>query len=119
MLVQTLVENAVKHGIATRRGPGRIEIDALGEGENVRIRVADSGPGFSKDATAHPARGKTGGYGLKNIRERLQGHFGDEASLILERDEARAMTVVSITMPHVVVPRTKGRRRSGDPRSAG
>jgi sensor histidine kinase YesM len=46
---------------------------------------------------------RDGGYGLRNVRERLQGHFGDAARLIIERDEARGMTVASLEMPLAAV----------------
>ena len=45
-----------------------------------------------------------GGYGLRNIRERLQGHFGDAASLNIERDTRLGMTVVTVEMPQAAVP---------------
>ena len=44
------------------------------------------------------------GYGLRNIRERLRGHFGDAASLNVERDTRLGMTVVSVEMPQAAVP---------------
>ena len=97
MMVQTLVENAVKHGVAAVRGPGRVEVDAHPEGDRLRIEVADNGPGFSDDQPA--AQASNSGYGLKNIRERLRGYFADRAELVLRRDEARRMTVASIIMP--------------------
>ena len=97
MMVQTLVENAVKHGVAAVRGAGRVEVDAHLEGDRLRIQVADNGPGFRDDQPAAPT--SDSGYGLKNIRERLRGYFGDRAELVLGRDEARRMTVAAIIMP--------------------
>jgi signal transduction histidine kinase len=103
MLVQTLVENAVKHGVARVRGPARIEVAARVENERLEIRVADSGPGFADESDAHPApsarRSKGAGYGLKNVRERLSGHFGGRAELLTRRDEQHGMTVVSLILP--------------------
>jgi sensor histidine kinase YesM len=43
-----------------------------------------------------------GGYGLRNIRERLQGHFGETASLTVDRDTRLGMTVVSVRLPRAV-----------------
>jgi signal transduction histidine kinase len=99
MLLQTLVENAVKHGVATVRGPGRIEILTLRRGGSLIIEVADNGPGFA-EAALDPASGDSGrGYGLANVERRLKGHFDDEASLSFRRDEERGLTRVSIDLP--------------------
>jgi len=98
MIVQTLVENAVKHGVSAVRGPARIEIDARRDGGLLVIHVADNGPGFDEAAAArNGAKGSS--YGLRNIRERFAGYFGGDAELRVTRDEQRAMTVVSIAIP--------------------
>jgi len=98
MVVQTLVENATRHGVAAIRGPGVVEVRAAASGETLRIEVRDNGPGFPPEAQRLP-RPRDGGYGLRNVRERLLGHFGEAASLKIERDAARCMTVVSLEMP--------------------
>ena len=101
MMVQTLVENAVKHGVSAVRGGGRIEIDARREGDWLRIEVADDGPGFRKEDSPERRRetGRDSGYGLRNIRQRLSGYFGGQAGLAARRDDTRRMTVVTITIP--------------------
>ncbi len=106
MMVQTLVENAVKHGVSAVRGGGRIEIDARREGERLRIEVADDGPGFRKEDSPERRRetGRDSGYGLRNIRQRLSGYFGGQAELAARRDDTRRMTVVSITIPFSAEP---------------
>ena len=97
MMVQTLVENAVKHGVAAVRGRGQVEVDARADGNQLRIEVADNGPGLSD---ARPStHASDSGYGLKNIRERLRGYFEDRAELVLRRDEGRQMTLAGIMMP--------------------
>ncbi|HKQ61530.1 MAG TPA: histidine kinase [Candidatus Polarisedimenticolaceae bacterium] len=95
MAVQTLVENAVKHGVAAVRGPGRIEIAARGCDGRLIVEVADSGPGFATNGGS--ARGE--GYGLQGLRRRLAGYFGDAAALSVGRDETRGMTVVTLELP--------------------
>ena len=72
MVIQTLVENAVKHGISTQSTPGRLEIGAALEGVRIAIEVRESGPGFTAFA---PPRGEDGGHGLPNIRERPRRLF--------------------------------------------
>jgi signal transduction histidine kinase len=89
MSVQSLVENAVKHGIMVR-GEGDIFVNAtLGEG-GLRVEVRDTGPGF--DLTAVPA-----GRGLDNLVERLQALFGDAAGLRVFRQDDQ--TVVELALP--------------------
>ena len=117
MMIQTLVENAVKHGIASTRGRGRIEVQAREEGDRLRIDVADNGPGFGRDA-ASGDRSDTGGYGLHNVRHRLLGHFGDQASLKVARDTVQDLTVVSIVMPRDVEPRPPVGTTAAPPRPA-
>ncbi|MEE8111175.1 MAG: ATP-binding protein, partial [Acidobacteriota bacterium] len=101
MVVQTLVENAIKHGVAAVRGPGKVEVRGYRDGKHIRIEVADNGPGFHPESpsTPSPESGKGTGYGLKNVRERLQGHFGKEAGLGISRDEEKKMTMVAVWLP--------------------
>jgi len=100
MVVQTLVENAVKHGAATVRGQAVVTVSAGREEDRLLIVVEDNGPGFA--APQEPlaaAATRRGGYGIVNIRKRLEGYFGDAAALSVHRDDARGRTVVSIAMP--------------------
>lgn len=103
MVVQTLVENATRHGVGAIGTPGLVEVLASASGGTLRIEVRDNGPGFRVGALP-PGQPRDGGYGLRNVRERLQGHFGDAASLTIQRDAALGMTVVGIEMPRAAVP---------------
>jgi len=98
MIVQTLVENAVKHGVGRTRTQGVVEVNAAVDASGLRIAVADNGPGFPVSASRTFPTGD-GGYGLRNIRERLQGHFGEAADLTVDRDTTLGMTVVSLRLP--------------------
>jgi len=98
MVVQTLVENAVKHGAGCIRTRAVVEIEAAIDGRGILIQVRDNGPGFPPAALDGFPAGN-GGYGLRNIRERLRGHFGDAAALDIGRDAALGMTVVAIHLP--------------------
>jgi len=102
MILQTLVENATRHGVGAISTPGIIEVIAAASADTLRIEVRDNGPGFSP-AALRALESRGGGYGLRNVRERLQGHFGDAAMLRIERDEARGMTVASVAMPLAAV----------------
>jgi signal transduction histidine kinase len=110
MMVQTLVENAVKHGAAQVCGNSRVEVTARRDGGRLIVDVADSGPGFPTDDDDRLNRARLGrkgnGYGLKNVRERLAGHFGDRAELVIHRDEEREMTVISLILPIETLTRT-------------
>ncbi len=74
MMLQTLVENAIKHGLEPKPGGGTVWILARRDDGAIAITVADDGRGFNE------AGGGTG-IGLKNVRERLRLVYGAEASL--------------------------------------
>jgi sensor histidine kinase YesM len=76
MMLLTLVENAIKHGIEPSVRGGTIRVIASTDGGRLRIRVQDSGAGMSVTPGA--------GDGLDNIRKRLQLCYGDAAQLSLE-----------------------------------
>jgi two-component system, LytTR family, sensor kinase len=65
MLLQPLVENAIKHGIGQRSAGGRLRLRAWRDNGDLRIELRDDGPGFSN---GHPA---SRGFGLNNTRQRL------------------------------------------------
>ena len=74
MMLQTLVENAIKHGLEPRTAGGTVWIRARQTDDIVSITVADDGEGFNAQSSGT-------GIGLKNVRERLQLVFGGKASL--------------------------------------
>jgi len=83
MLLQTLVENAVKYGISARREGGEIAIAIRAEGAALHIRVTNPG-NLGAPASAAAARaGSSTGVGLRNASERLKLLFGDRATLTL------------------------------------
>jgi LytS/YehU family sensor histidine kinase len=92
MSIQSLVENAVKHGITPQSQGGECLIAASGEGESLRIEVRDTGPGF--DLAAIPA-----GHGLDNLVERLDALFGAKARLNVSR--RNGYSVVEMVLPRV------------------
>jgi two-component system LytT family sensor kinase len=103
MLLQTLLENAVKHGVSQERGPGRIEVVVRTVSDRVTIEVHNTGPQWT-GKRERSVRGRDGeGFGLHSVRERLKGHFGDRANFSLTRDDKTNMTVAHIDMPHVRV----------------
>jgi len=73
MMLQTLVENAIKHGLEPKPGGGTIWIIARRVDDSLAVTVADDGHGFDEGSSGT-------GIGLKNVRERLRLAFGTEAS---------------------------------------
>jgi LytS/YehU family sensor histidine kinase len=76
MMLQTLVENAIKHGLEAKPGGGTVWILARASDRQVAVTVADDGLGLN-------AQGSGTGIGLKNVRERLRLVYGDDASLAI------------------------------------
>ena len=76
LLLQPLVENAVGHGIEPSREGGELILRAEAQAGRLRLCITDTGRGFG-----HTSAGN--GIGLKNVRERLQSLYGDEAALSL------------------------------------
>ncbi len=91
MMLLTLVENAIKHGLAPLREGGRIDIGARIDGDHLQLEVADTGRGFGGDSSGM-------GTGLANIRARLTAMFGDAAGLTLMSGPARGL-LATIRMP--------------------
>lgn len=91
MLVQPLVENAVRHGLEPRKGGGEIMIRAGVQDNTVRVEVADTGSGFSGM--------KEEGVGLSNVSERLRLLYGDGARLVLEENRPHGVRAI-IEVPY-------------------
>jgi len=79
MILQPLVENAVKHGAARSRDPVSIRIAALAQGGCLHLSVENDGASAAPD----PAPGN--GIGLQNVRDRLAARYGAEARLLTRR----------------------------------
>lgn len=89
LLVQPLVENAVKHGIALRSEPGFVRVTAGLRGEQLTIRVENSG--------VQPDGGSAGvGVGLQNVRRRLEICYGGQAVLELQFLGGSAIAEISL-----------------------
>jgi sensor histidine kinase YesM len=91
LILQPIVENSIRHGIAVSSQAGRLEITAARAGDQLRLEVRDNGPGLGAPSE------KTGnGIGLENTRARLDRLYGSRADFRLTNDGG---LVVSITLP--------------------
>ena len=80
LILQPLVENAVKHGVARTDEPVRITVGATSANGSLVLRVLDTGPGLNQD----DEDGLDEGIGLRNVRERLSQLYGEDATLTVE-----------------------------------
>jgi len=93
LILQPLVENAIRHGISRRIGPGRLDISSRLVDHHLEIQIRDDGPGLAADDSA----GKPG-MGLSNIRERLNRLYGEANALALSNDP-RGGLVATLRLP--------------------
>jgi GAF domain-containing protein len=107
MVLQVLVENAIKHGVSSVRGAGIVRIRGECRGSRLWVEVRDNGAGPS--VAAHASNGNGSGFGLHNVQERLNLYFPGEATLGMAR--ADSMTVVTLEMPVAAAPEMTGRPR--------
>ena len=94
MMLQTLVENAIKHGLEPKAEGGRLEIRAEIDDGQLAVHVLDSGIGFIPQAEI--------GVGLANVRERLKALYQDRAELIIGVPAAGG-TCATIKVPYETV----------------
>jgi signal transduction histidine kinase len=99
MMLQTLVENAIKHGLEPSSEPATLSVSAEVSDGMLRVLVADTGVGFD------PKNNRTSGtgLGLTNIRERLELLFGAAGHLEIAANAPRG-TVVTLTIPYAATP---------------
>jgi two-component system, LytTR family, sensor kinase len=93
LLLQPLVENAIKHGVATRIVGGNVRVTGARKGGNICLSVYNDGPGFPDDWQK-----KGAGVGLANLRTRLQILHGGAADLLMRRAGEEGVEVV-VTLP--------------------
>ena len=106
LLLQPLVENAIRHGEPDPDRPIEISVRAQRRGDQVRLEVADNGPGLTDDASG------SNGVGLKSVRDRLAQLYGADAHLRLENRSPRGLLVI------IELPMPEGGAASGMPAAA-
>ncbi len=91
MLLQPLIENAIKHGLEPKVEGGRVNLIAERAGEQLRISVIDTGMGFGSKPS--------NGIGLKNVRERVAKLYGNAGRVSIEENQPSGTRVV-LTIPY-------------------
>jgi two-component system, LytTR family, sensor kinase len=94
LVLQPLVENALRHGIGRLEAAGRVSIDASAADDVLQLRVRDDGPGFALDAPAADPPG----VGIANTRARLSRLYGDAGMLALHNGSGGGAEVI-VTLP--------------------
>ena len=93
LLLQPLVENAIKHGVSKRLSGGEIRVVGMCRDGALRLTVYNDGPWAQEDLAVAPHR-----VGLGNLRTRLQILHGDRSELLLRPAEAGGVEVI-VTLP--------------------
>ena len=93
LMLLTLVENAIRHGLAPQPGGGAVRVDASLHDRELRVRVSDSGRGFTQTSGR--------GTGLANVRARLAAIYGESGRLSLKRNLPQGV-VATIALPLAV-----------------
>jgi sensor histidine kinase YesM len=92
LLLQPLVENAIRHGVSKTNAPVRIELKSSLRDSLLEIQVCDDGPGLSVEGSGN-------GLGLSNTRARLQHLYGEKQSLRLD-SAAGGGTIATVLLPY-------------------
>lgn len=111
LTLQPLVENAVKHGVTPKVGPGAVHIIIRKEHGELSIMVKDDGVGIPKDRIHKvllPGFGSNNGVGLSNVHERLKSLFGEEYGLRID-SEPGVGTTVHVRVPLILDVQDDGR----------
>jgi len=95
LMIQTLVENGIKHGISTLKEGGKIKIQTSVKNEILTIQIRNSGQFVNGTAIMN-----RGGYGLPNTRKRLRLIYGDEASFNI-RNENDEIVLTELKIPQI------------------
>lgn len=109
LIIQPLVENSIKHAVSKNGAGGEISVAAFAEAGKLVVTVTDSGAGRRTSDS-----GSGDGIGLKNVRERLANHFGDDAALTISLSENGSVVRIELPgRPPVSVSQDHESRRRG------
>ena len=98
MLLQPIVENSLKHGLAPKLEGGRILLRTVTRDQRLHIEIADNGVGISEERMPHVY---VEGIGLSNVRERLRVLYGTDFHLDIQSNEGQG-TTIHINVPELL-----------------
>jgi two-component system LytT family sensor kinase len=99
LILQPIVENALKHGLGPKPGPGHLWITAEADGNQVCLRVEDDGVGLAIGVLKlNGSNGRSNGVGLENVAQRLNALYQDQGRMTIEVRQAGG-TRVTILLP--------------------
>jgi two-component system LytT family sensor kinase len=105
LILQPIVENAIRHGIARQTISGRITIRAFKKKDRLMMQVEDNGPGLR--TKGNPNGTSSGGIGLSNTRARLEQFYGDDYELEIANSAARGV-IVTLEIPAIEAAKSEG-----------
>ena len=108
LILQPLVENAIRHGLEPIVRGGTLTIEAQGDGDTLWLRVRDNGAGFVKD------RPRRDGVGLANTRSRLDRLYGEQAALTIRENPGGGVLVDMYIPLRRGIPKADLSRRSAE-----
>lgn len=98
-ILQPIVENAIEHGIYNKAdGRGKLCLTGFSKDECIFFIIEDNGPGIEKEMLDNIFKQNSGGYGMKNVQERLKIFFGEEYGLSISCETGRG-TCVTVRIP--------------------
>ena len=95
LLLQPLVENAIKHGLESSRGKGHLSVRAREHGPHLMLEVYNTGRTMTEIELAEPG----GGFGLQSVRERLRSAYGPDIGLDISPGPQGDGTLISLRLP--------------------
>ena len=102
MVLQPVVENAIRHGIGKSSSAGKVKISAARVNDMLELKVQDDGPGFPSGGSFENNSSTNHGIGLANTRARLQQLHGEEAHLTIENGQPHGAVVTMVFPYHAV-----------------
>jgi len=102
LILQPIVENAIRHGIARQTISGHITIRACKKKNRLIMQVEDNGPGLGTNSNGTPS-----GIGLDNTRARLEQFYGEDYGLEVANSAARGV-IVTLEIPAVEPAKNEG-----------
>jgi two-component system sensor histidine kinase LytS len=98
LIVQPLVENAVKHGLSGKKEGGKVCVQAVRVNGVLQVQVKDNGVGLSSDAIAHVYKKSSSdpsnsSMGLRNVNQRLEHIYGPSSSIQIDSADQQGTTI--------------------------